>query len=215
MDVVIADHQEIFRTGIERVLADADDVRIVGQAGCPEGLLDTLQNVSPHVLLLPTSFLAEAVKIRPMLERGETALLLLAENNDRAAYISRLQARGFVYRSINGPTLVDAMRRVARGELFVQNRSSDKREQRILHVCYHPAALVSRERLLMNMGYQVYTVLGEDGLMALMGTDFFDFALIGDEAPLAQRQDAVRLLNERYPDAPVIALCRGADKIEG
>jgi DNA-binding NarL/FixJ family response regulator len=36
-----------------------------------------------------------------------------------------LRARGVVYRSTDGPVLVDALRRVARGELFVQSRSSD------------------------------------------------------------------------------------------
>ena len=215
IEIVIADHQEIFRTGIEEVLKGADDVRFAGHAPCPEQLLNTLQKVSPHVLLLSKNFLPAVAKINPMLERSETALLLLAEDNDRAAYIRQLQARGIVHRSINGPVLVDAMRRVARGELFVQSRSSDKRDERVLHVCYDPAALLSRERLLMSMGYQICTVLGEDGLMALAGTDFFDFALIGEEGSLAQRQSAVRLLQEQYPAAPVIALCHDSDKIVG
>lgn len=215
IDVVIADHQELFRSGIEGVLMKTDDVHFVGHAQRPEQLLNILQEVSPHVLLLSKSFQPVVAKINPILERSKTALLLLAENNDKAAYMRQLQARGIVYRSINGPVLVDAMRRVARGELFVQNCSCDKRAERVLHVCYDPAALVSRERLLMSMGYQICTVLGQDGLMALMGTDFFDFALTGDEGSLAQRQSAVRLLNERHPDAPVITLCHDSHEIEG
>jgi DNA-binding NarL/FixJ family response regulator len=209
IDIVIADHQELFRIGIEGALMRADDVRFVGHAQRPEQLLNILQEVSPHVLLLSKSFQPAVAKINPILERSKTALLLLAENNDKAAYMRQLQARGVVYRSINGQVLVDAMRRVARGELFVQNRSSDKRAERVLHVCDDPAALVFRERLLMSMGYQICTVL------ALMGTDFFDFALIGDEGSLAQRQSAVRLLNERHPDAPVITLCHDSHEIEG
>ena len=63
-----------------------------------------------------------------MLKRRGTALLVLAEENDRAAYVRWLRARGVVYRSMDGPVLVDAMRRVARGELFVQDRSSARRE---------------------------------------------------------------------------------------
>ena len=60
-------------------------------------------------------------KIKPELKRRQTALLVLAEDNDRAAYVRWLRARGVVYRSMDGPVLVDAMRRVARGELFVQD----------------------------------------------------------------------------------------------
>ena len=52
-------------------------------------------------------------------------MLLLAEENDQAAYVRWLRAQGVVYRSMDGPVLVDAMRRVAQGELFVQGRSSD------------------------------------------------------------------------------------------
>ena len=43
IDVVIADEQEIYRTGMALVLAEASDVRVVGQAESPEQLLDTLK----------------------------------------------------------------------------------------------------------------------------------------------------------------------------
>jgi hypothetical protein len=37
----------------------------------------------------------------------------------------------------------------------------------ILYVCYDPAMLLPRERILVSEGYQVFIVLGTDGLMAL------------------------------------------------
>jgi DNA-binding NarL/FixJ family response regulator len=215
IDVIIADDQELFHIGMKDVLADADDVRVLGQPHSPEQLLNTLEEFNPHVLLLSTNFLPVFSKIQPILEQRQTALLVLAEEDDPAAYVPKLGARGIVYRSMNGPALVEAMRRVARGEVFIQSRSSDLREERLLYVCYDPTALVSRERLLLSMGYQVCTVLGRDGLMARMEVDYFDFALIGDEGPLAERQAAVSLLKESYPKTPVIALCRDAEKIEG
>jgi DNA-binding NarL/FixJ family response regulator len=128
IDVIVADHQELFRIGMAEVLAVADDVRIVGQPQSPEQLLSALQTLSPHVLVLSTSFLPAFSKIERMLKRRRTALLLLAEDNDRAAYVRWLRAQGVVYRSMDGPVLVDAMRRVARGELSVQYRSSDMRK---------------------------------------------------------------------------------------
>ena len=39
IDVVIADHQELFRIGVAEVLAVADDIRIVAQPESPEQLL--------------------------------------------------------------------------------------------------------------------------------------------------------------------------------
>jgi DNA-binding NarL/FixJ family response regulator len=125
IDIIIADHQEVFRIGITQVLAAADDVRIVGQPDSPGQLLHQLEEINPHVLILSTSFLPAFAEIRMMLKRRQTALLVLAEENDHAAYTYWLKARGVVYRSIGAPHMVEAMRRVARGELFVQNVSSD------------------------------------------------------------------------------------------
>ena len=40
------------------------------------------------------------------------------------------RAPGIVRRSVDAPALLDAMRRVARGELFVLSRNSDIREDK-------------------------------------------------------------------------------------
>jgi len=125
IDVIFADHHELFRIGMAEVLAGAPDVHLVVQPRSPEQLLTALQTITPKVLVLSTSFLPAFPKIEPVLNRSYTALLLLAEDNDLAAYGRWLRAQGVVYRSMDGPVLVDAMRRVARGELFVQDRSSD------------------------------------------------------------------------------------------
>ena len=44
IDVIIADHQELFRVGMAAVVGAADDVRIVGQPESPEQLLNTLKD---------------------------------------------------------------------------------------------------------------------------------------------------------------------------
>jgi DNA-binding NarL/FixJ family response regulator len=87
IDVVIADHQDLFRIGVTEILALADDVRIVGQPQSPEQLLNTLKEANPHVLILSTNFLPAFPKIQRMLKRRQTALLVLTEDNDRVAYV--------------------------------------------------------------------------------------------------------------------------------
>lgn len=124
IDVIVADHQELFRVGMAGALAIAKDARVVAQPESPEQLLKTLKKVKPHVLLLSTRFLAVFSKIQPKLQKNQTALLVLTEEDDQTAYVRWLRAHGVVYRSMDGPTVVDVIRRVARGELFVQSRSS-------------------------------------------------------------------------------------------
>lgn len=128
INVIVADDQELFPIGTTELLAVADDVFLVAQPRSPEQLLKALETITPNVLVLSTGFLPAFAEIEPVLKRGRTALLLLAEDNDQAAYVRWVQARGVVNRSIDGPVLIDAMRRVSRGELFVQDRSSDMRD---------------------------------------------------------------------------------------
>jgi DNA-binding NarL/FixJ family response regulator len=130
IDVIIADLQELFRAGLVEVLSVVEDVRIVGQVQSPGQLLSTLKKVNPHVLVLSTDFLPVYPKIQRMLKRRKTALLLLAEENDQVDYIQWLRAHGIVYRSVDVPVLLDAMRRVAGGELFLQDPSSDMRRDK-------------------------------------------------------------------------------------
>ena len=127
IDVMIADYQELSRAGLLEVLSVVEDVRIVGQAQSPEQLLSTLKKVNPHVLVLSTDFLPVYPKIQRMLKRRKTALLLLAEQNDQVDYMQWLRAHGIVYRWVDVPVLLDAMRRVASGDLFLQDPSSDTR----------------------------------------------------------------------------------------
>ena len=125
IDVIIADRQEFFRAGLVEVLSVADDIRIAGQPQSAEELLKILQEADPHVLILSTNFLPAISKVQRMIKRRRTALLLLTDENDQTDYMQWLQARAIVDRSIDEPALVDAVRRVARGELFVQRSSSD------------------------------------------------------------------------------------------
>jgi DNA-binding NarL/FixJ family response regulator len=130
IDVMIADHQELFRAGFVDVLSVVGDVRILGRAQSPEQLLSTLKKVNPQVLVLSTNFLPVFSKIQRMLKRRKTALLLLAEENDSVDYMKWLRAHGIVYRSVDVPVLLDAMRKVTRGELFIQNPGSDIRRDK-------------------------------------------------------------------------------------
>src|SRR5271157_2240195 len=194
IDVIIADHQELFRVGMAEVLAIADDVCVVGQAQSPEQLLSVLKGFTPRVLVLSTSFLPAFSKIQPMLKRSKTALLVLAEENDRVAYMRWLRARGVVNRSMDGATLVDAMRRVARGELFVQKRSSDTRKDRsdvarertesrsrtpvVLSVDENSAILYERYKILQGAGYGVLSATDVEQALSMFEAYPVDLVLL-------------------------------------
>ena len=222
IDVIIADHQELFRVGMAEVLAVEDDIRIVGQAQSPEQLLSVLKGVTSRVLVLSTSFLPAFPQIQPMLKRSKTALLMLAEANDEIAYMRWLRAQGIVYRSMDGPIIVEVMRRVARGELFVQKRSSDIRKDQsdiarertesrsripvILCVNENSAILYSHYKILQGAGYGVLSAT--DGEQALSMFEAYpvdlvllDYAMYGTGSGVVADK-----IKQRKPNIPVIAV---------
>jgi two-component system, NarL family, invasion response regulator UvrY len=125
IDVIIADDQEVFRTGMAEVLGEEDDIRIVGKPESLKQLLNILPTISPHVLILSRGFLPAFSKSRRMWKRHQSALLVLTEENDPIAYVRLLGVQGILYRSMEGSDMVDMVRRVARVVPLAQNLSSD------------------------------------------------------------------------------------------
>src|SRR5664279_4104635 len=124
INVIIADHQAIFRAGVAKVLAVEDDIRIVGQPPSSEQMLNALEHLRAHVLLLSTTFLSHFPEVQAMTARHGTAIVVLAEITDQASAFIAMGAQGVLYRSINGTTIVDAVRRLARGESYVHAPNS-------------------------------------------------------------------------------------------
>lgn len=128
INVIIADHQAIFRAGVAKVLAVEDDIRIVGQPQSHEQVMNALDHLRAHVLLISTSFLPLFAEIQPLTMRHETKILVVAELGDEAAAFVATGVHGVVYRSVNGPAIVDAVRRLARGEAYVHTPNSEVSE---------------------------------------------------------------------------------------
>ncbi len=120
INVIIADDQAIFRAGAAKILAVEEDIRIVGQPQSSEQLLNALEKLRSHVLLFAASYLPFYSEIqRVALGRG-TALLMLADNDQPASNYMQMGMQGVIFRSVTGETIVAAVRKLARGEQFVQ-----------------------------------------------------------------------------------------------
>lgn len=125
INVIIADHQAIFRAGIAKVLAVEEDIRIVGQPQSSEQLLNTLEKLRSRVLILSTSFLPILPDIKEIANARNFALLMLVENTETASDFMRMGVQGVIYRSASGNVVVEAVRRLSRGEPFLQGPNMD------------------------------------------------------------------------------------------
>ena len=128
INIIVADHEPIFLAGAARVLAVEDDFRIVGQPQSAVQLLNTLERLHAHVLLISSQFLRTLLEKCPQPGQPDPAVVVLAENQNPAATFVAVGARGVVYRSIDPATLVRAVRRVAAGESFIHAPNSTIKE---------------------------------------------------------------------------------------
>lgn len=124
INVVIADHQAVFRAGIAKILAVEDDLRIVGQPASVQQLQVCLEKLRTEVLLVSSGFTQELSETVANARQHSVAVVVLAEINEPAAEFAQSGVKGVVYRSVPGDCMVDTVRRVARGETYIQPHGS-------------------------------------------------------------------------------------------
>jgi DNA-binding NarL/FixJ family response regulator len=115
INVILADHQRIFRIGMASALAAEDDIRIVGQPHSVGQLMHGLENLHPHVLVLSTAYLGRIEAIRHLCDSKQTAILLLEEPGEAAVPQFSPDVQGFMRRSADEVTVVRCVRHLARG----------------------------------------------------------------------------------------------------
>ncbi len=121
LKIILADNQAIFRAGIAKVLAVEDDLRIVAQAQSVEQMMMAVEKFRAAVLIFSASFLPNLETVSMAARQAQTKLIVIAENGDNPDKYLKVGVQGIVFRSISSTALVDCVRRVSRGEIFVQN----------------------------------------------------------------------------------------------
>ena len=115
INVILADHQRIFRIGMASALAAEDDIRIVGQPQSIEQLVHGLERLHPHVLVLSSAFVGRIDAIRHICDARQTAILLLEDHGENAVPQFSPDVQGFIQRSADEGTVVRCIRHLARG----------------------------------------------------------------------------------------------------
>jgi len=128
INVIIADHQAIFRAGIAKVLAVEEDIRIVGQPQSVEQLLNAVEKLRPRVVVLSSHFLSLLPEIQEIARKRQIAVLMLCDNSENGADFMRMGVQGVIYRSASSIVVLDAVRRLAQGQSFLQSPNSTEAE---------------------------------------------------------------------------------------
>ena len=117
--IILADSQAIFRAGTAKILAMDEDMRIIAQCTDLDRLHHAITTFPGSIVLLASSMRPDLTRMRMLLETTSSRGIVIAENNESASTYLQQGFRGVVYRSVNGPTLVECVHRVASGETWI------------------------------------------------------------------------------------------------
>ncbi|MBS1191021.1 MAG: regulatory protein, LuxR:Response regulator receiver [Rhodocyclaceae bacterium] len=150
--VLIVDDHTLFRSGIKSLLQRHDEFEIVEEAG--DGLegIKRAKSLQPDVVLLdvhmPGISGREAVKLI-VEEVPSTHVLMLTVSEDAEDLLETLKAgaTGYLLKNIETETLVDAIRRAARGESIISPQMTAKLIQGVRSQSQAAPVAVEKEKL--------------------------------------------------------------------
>lgn len=133
--VVLVDDHQIVRAGLKAVLSTAKDITVVGEGGSGKDALVLAERVDPHVIVMDLSMpdmdgltatreLQKANALRtptpgePMTRR--VLVLTMHTEDEHLVALLEAGAGGYLLKSVADRELVDAVRTVAAGDVYVQ-----------------------------------------------------------------------------------------------
>jgi DNA-binding NarL/FixJ family response regulator len=159
--VLLADDHPVLRAGLRRVLEDAGDIEVVGEAADGASALRQNAVLAPDVLLLDLAMAGVGgVEVARRVQAGgaTTRILVLSALDDEVYLEETLAAgvAGYLTKDESGPAIVEAIRQVARGRTGVLSPSAASRL-----VAMHRWRQGGGSETLSERELQVLRLLGE------------------------------------------------------
>ncbi len=129
--VFACEAQPVAVEGLRKVLAEAEDLEFVGSAPTPAEAMERIKNDPPDIVLvdqhsglrLTLNFLNE---IKTMLPSTRAVLWIVEMAEIESFRALQLGARGILRRSLPVSTMLDCLRTVGKGNLWLENTISDQ-----------------------------------------------------------------------------------------
>ena len=159
--VVLADDHAMVREGIRRVLEERNGITVVGEAATASDLLAELRRVEAEVVILdiamPGPGIVETLRqVKTASPRARSLVLTAHPEADYAVRVFRAGAAGYLTKDRSLDQLVDAVRRVARGGIYVSPTLGEALAARL-----HGAELEPRHGVLSDREFEVLKGLAE------------------------------------------------------
>ncbi len=128
--IFIVDDHPIVRKGLAQLINQEADLTICGEAENAQGALEALKKVKPDLIIVDISLQGiDGIElIKTMKTRYEQLPALVVSMHDEALFAERalrVGARGYIMKQEAIEKMMEAIRKVLRGELYISERVSE------------------------------------------------------------------------------------------
>ncbi len=202
--VVLADDHMVVRAGLKAVLSTARDIDVVGEASNGREAISAADRLHPHVVVMDLS-MAEMdglTATRELVTRPDPPKVLVLTMHGEEEYLVQVLeagASGYLVKNAADRELVDAIRAVARGDMYVQPSAGRilarglKKDEKTLDDRARFEKLTDRERDVLQLVAHGFTApeIGEKLFISPKTVDTYK-QRIGEKLGLTHRSDYVQ-----------------------
>jgi DNA-binding NarL/FixJ family response regulator len=134
IEILVVDDYSLVRRSVSRLLSSASSLKVVGQAADGREALQQIQTLRPTVVVMDIKMPEmDGLEVARRVQEQElpVMILFLTLHNSVQSIRKALQhgARGYVLKRFAGQELIAAVRKVARGEIYLgHGLESDAKE---------------------------------------------------------------------------------------
>lgn len=164
--VLVADDHTIVRSGVRLLLEANPDITVVGEASDGEEALRLIAQLQPDVVLMDIAMpgidgLEATIQIKEKWPKIQVIVLTMHRQDEYFFEMLKAGASGYILKGAETNELIQAVRVVSRGEVFLHSAMTQKLVQNYLHnldsVNRADSPLSSRETEILRLLGEGYT----------------------------------------------------------
>ncbi|HZK78764.1 MAG TPA: response regulator transcription factor [Gemmatimonadaceae bacterium] len=140
--VVLADDHAVVRAGVKAVLSTAKDIQVIGEGSNGREAINLVERLKPDVLVMDLSMgeMDGISAAKEIVEKKLPSKILILTMHAEEAYLVKVLeagASGYLVKSAADRELVDAVRAVAHGDMYMQPTATRALAQGIMRKSEH------------------------------------------------------------------------------
>jgi DNA-binding NarL/FixJ family response regulator len=161
--ILIVDDHAVMRQGLAKLLSDEEDMEVCGEAESVSDALKAIAQLKPDLTIVDISLTGRTgiELIRDVRRDYSQVCVLVLSMHDETIYAERALragARGYIMKQEGGKVLVQAIRKVLTGQVYLSERMTAKLCERLSAGSYAPDSPLE---VLSDREMEVFQLIGE------------------------------------------------------